>query len=98
MLEIVPRLAVTVAGRVDTGSGKELETAFRVETADFQSITCPVGAVLVAPSTYSVPEEEPEIMLTGSGKPLETAFKVDTADFHRKTIPVGAVEVEFSTY
>src|SRR3990167_1334519 len=99
VLSVAPRFAVTVAGRVDTGNGLVVEAATRVDTADFHSITMPVGAVEVSPSTYSVfAFSDPETTSTGSGKLLATGRRVDTADFHRKTVPVGSVVVFASTY
>src|SRR3990167_692844 len=50
---------LAVSGALDTGSGNELDTAFRVETADFHRTTVPVGRVLVVSSAYCVPPPIP---------------------------------------
>src|SRR3990167_6306400 len=80
VLSVAPRLAVTVAGNVDTGNGLVVEAATSVDTADFQSITMPVGSVEVLPSTYSVLAfRDPATTLTGKPSELVTGTNVDTA-------------------
>ena len=88
-----------VNGSVDTGNGSEVDVARNVETADFQSMTMPVGVVVVLPSRYSVfAFSEPAITFTGSPREEVTGTSVDTADFQSITVPVGAVLVLPSTY